>query len=246
MLFQSTLSLRRATGLPELAQAFRDTFQSTLSLRRATTFYSKEEDKHEEFQSTLSLRRATSSDDYKIAAAAISIHALLAESDLALSLHETIQPKFQSTLSLRRATLGQNISQRGYHHFNPRSPCGERPLLPVVTTVFAYFNPRSPCGERLVRHRRHAVLPVISIHALLAESDPRHPAAPAESRDFNPRSPCGERREAEEEFGIKCRFQSTLSLRRATGTFLGIISQASPFQSTLSLRRATFGVHGIN
>ena len=64
------------------------------------------------------------------------------------------------------------VSHLGLNNFNPRSPCGERPLriladmvpavifqstLPVwgATTstlrrysVYCYFNPRSPCGER--------------------------------------------------------------------------------------------------
>ena len=57
-------------------------------------------------------------------------------------------------------------------YFNPRSPCGERPLTESVSpSSLSNFNPRSPCGERRpalwLRRRR---------------------------RDFNPRSPCGERR----------------------------------------------------
>ena len=35
-------------------------------------------------------------------------------------------------------------------HFNPRSPRGERPQLPLHDSARAYFNPRSPRGERLV------------------------------------------------------------------------------------------------
>ena len=58
-----------------------------------------------QFLSTLSLRRAT----FGFAAApqvilAISIHALLAESDLEKALEDTNKKLFLSTLSLRRAT----------------------------------------------------------------------------------------------------------------------------------------------
>ena len=80
----------------------------------------------------------------------ISIHALLAESDAAA-----------------RITAQQVVN------FYPRSPCGERPsqfLGGLLANL--HFYPRSPCGER-----REAFMAlwneyVISIHALLAESDP--------------------------------------------------------------------------
>ena len=82
---------------------------------------------------------------------AISIHALLAESD---SLYmDSVPPasRFLSTLSLRRATR----------------------LFLEIYTLFKNFYPRSPCGERRVVHVAQDPSPGrISIHALLAESDP--------------------------------------------------------------------------
>ena len=40
-------------------------------------------------------------------------------------------------------------SQFFLFHFNPHSPCGERPPSVQVVGVYAiYFNPHSPCGER--------------------------------------------------------------------------------------------------
>ena len=56
---------------------------------------------------------------------------------------------FLSTLSLRRATLKSPIKSHRQKHFYPRSPCGERRML---TDEVNSNN-------------------VISIHALLAESD---------------------------------------------------------------------------
>ena len=104
----------------------------------------------------------------------ISIHALLAESDLR---------------ALPFSAVGR--------YFYPRSPCGERPpsvFLHCTTYLFlstlslrratvwadsppvapADFYPRSPCGERpdIPEHQRRAGR--ISIHALLAESDGVH------------------------------------------------------------------------
>ena len=56
----------------------------------------------------------------------------------------------------------------------------------------------------------------ISIHALLAESDPRALCIVGPSVYFYPRSPCGERRSHYRSSGPLKRFLSTLSLRRAT------------------------------
>ena len=147
----------------------------------------------------------------------ISIHALLAESDMWFICLNTFRPLFLSTLSLRRATCGATGIRRCQENFYPRSPCGERPIT---------ASPLPDGG-------------VISIHALLAESDGFSWA-----------------------FGVSDKeFLSTLSLRRATirGTktpagqgisihallaesdlpALASILQLSLFLSTLSLRRAT-------
>ena len=58
----------------------------------------------------------------------ISIHALLAESDVSIERCNLKEFIFLSTLSLRRATLSLNIMPSGRCHFYPRSPCGERPV----------------------------------------------------------------------------------------------------------------------
>ena len=148
--------------------------------------------------------------------AAISIHALLAESDARLAA----------------------FAQHGAEDFYPRSPCGERrySLRPppargeisihallaesdharvgvaagAVISIHAllaesdvlrqglgswssYFYPRSPCGERQQFGRLCFQRQPISIHALLAESDCAPSITPTASRNFYPRSPCGER-----------------------------------------------------
>ena len=101
------------------------------------------------FLSTLSLRRATLKLGKFEVVIMISIHALLAESDsLRHDIHEALTD------------------------FYPRSPCGER-LLPRVLRRFTlcHFYPRSPCGERPLKLGKFEVVIMISIHALLAESD---------------------------------------------------------------------------
>ena len=101
------------------------------------------------FLSTLSLRRATWHLHCVFIFAGISIHALLAESDLASIFSDGAKELFLSTLSLRRATLQSLLLKVGIFYFYPRSPCGERQ-----------------------RSRGGYITKIdISIHALLAESD---------------------------------------------------------------------------
>ena len=59
--------------------------------------------------------------------------------------------------------------------------------------MFVYFYPRSPCGERRVHYDNYNLHCVISIHALLAESDRALRQLQLALRHFYPRSPCGER-----------------------------------------------------
>ena len=123
----------------------------------------------------------------------ISIHALLAESD---GLSRGIIPnehKFLSTLSLRRATRLSCFSDFRYRYFYPRSPCGERPMRKKIIYILIYFYPRSPCGERLPEERELSSTKYISIHALLAESDIFREGVQWPKLHFYPRSPCGER-----------------------------------------------------
>ena len=78
----------------------------------------------------------------------ISIHALLAESDALRSPRIALMVGFLSTLSLRRATQYQHDRGRGWLHFYPRSPCGERLPTFCIFHQPTDFYPRSPCGER--------------------------------------------------------------------------------------------------
>ena len=123
----------------------------------------------------------------------ISIHALLAESD----------------------GFGAAAGPAACN-FYPRSPCGERPVeqeiailtiaflstlslrratetLIILPEKFDNFYPRSPCGERRSTTLTFPGFGMISIHALLAESDGPGPARLASCFNFYPRSPCGER-----------------------------------------------------
>ena len=104
---------------------------------------------------------------------------------------------------------------------------------------------------------------IISIHALLAESDYIRSIRKGTTSNFYPRSPCGERpRQANQTCRVKISisihallaesdkmhalifanlvlFLSTLSLRRATTISMVLLILLTRFLSTLSLRRAT-------
>ena len=126
---------------------------------------------HTVFLSTLSLRRATTPNSGRTRNTIISIHALLAESDIFNTCCVKPIHAFLSTLSLRRATMWLFNPSTPTSHFYPRSPCGERRVEPFYTTARFYFYPRSPCGERRSQIFLHRATSYISIHALLAESD---------------------------------------------------------------------------
>ena len=168
----------------------------------------------------------------------ISIHALLAESDIEFKLDFINQEEFLSTLSLRRATREAKANEDRYKFLSTLSLRRATPPIQAhrKKTVFLstlslrratcyrlrysapnrHFYPRSPCGERPAFWFFVALKVRISIHALLAESDAVCAVA---------RSPAS-------------RFLSTLSLRRATSLMLYDTSSLI-FLSTLSLRRAT-------
>ena len=144
----------------------------------------------------------------------ISIHALLAESDL-LCLSFFGKVLFLSTLSLRRATRVLEVTRNAHTDFYPRSPCGERPQTARNTSIAGHFYPRSPCGER-PQNRHLTKHPQKFLSTLSLRRATR-------GWTLNINGPI---------------FLSTLSLRRATIT-ITITCIALKFLSTLSLRRAT-------
>ena len=174
-----------------------------------------------QFLSTLSLRRATAGQFCPGRTFQISIHALLAESDRHCA--DTLWFRRHISIHALLAESDQAVPAATPRagHFYPRSPCGERPHFHLYTDlIVSNFYPRSPCGERLQGQCPPGKEPVISIHALLAESD--HSVRPSSCPAY--------------------RFLSTLSLRRATVMYALIFAHSVLFLSTLSLRRATTGI----
>ena len=167
----------------------------------------------------------------------ISIHALLAESDMPVSISGT--PQF---------------------NFYPRSPCGERRTERLAGTWTIYFYPRSPCGERpapvalrltlggflstLSLRRATAIdlytgnAVLISIHALLAESD-KNTLSNVINRSISIHALLAE---SDHPIGVlvrvvKISIHALLAESDPENPMIGV--NKIPFLSTLSLRRAT-------
>ena len=215
-LFLSTLSLRRATGrvssvLPGLE------FLSTLSLRRATSIGTLRTVSVKNFYPRSPCGERPPAGKVRPWASHISIHALLAESDLGNVVAGLRTLKFLSTLSLRRATPFCNAGNSPTANFYPRSPCGERLNCKTAETAKTSF--------LSTLSLRRATFCHTNTFAIITH--------------FYPRSPCGERHIFTDRIIINMKFLSTLSLRRAT---LGVRRRHThnlTFLSTLSLRRAT-------
>ena len=168
----------------------------------------------------------------------ISIHALLAESDLL-----TVVPKGQYKISIHALLAESDEKNSGKQQerrdFYPRSPCGERRQQKEDYKAPVNFYPRSPCGERPVAaHVGRNKLKFLSTLSLrratvqLLRGDSKttlflstlslrratgiETKYPQNTSNFYPRSPCGERRLNLQRLSISCLFLSTLSLRRAT------------------------------
>ena len=190
-------------------------FLSTLSLRRATAANWFGAGSRANFYPRSPCGERLVAEITEVERVAISIHALLAESDQnhsaedlragqflsTLSLRRatpvsqstTLRARFLSTLSLRRATFAKSISVPGFCNFYPRSPCGERHRSCMIQILWHDFYPRSPCGERRSDGKRDptTILFLSTLSLRRATHQPQERDLPAGY--FYPRSPCGER-----------------------------------------------------
>ena len=145
-LFQSTLPARGATAQGQ-THTRRLAFQSTLPARGATRFQIQRRSLN-----AISIHAPRTGSDAKQIdywAERIIFQSTLPARGATWCLSLTGQPfPFQSTLPARGATAGFEISLRGDHDFNPRSPHGERRQGKTHSPDSDNFNPRSPHGER--------------------------------------------------------------------------------------------------
>ena len=180
----------------------------------------------------------------------ISIHALLAESDIEKDLCQIVAD----------------------FHFYPRSPCGERRAPRITPTASRNFYPRSPCGERrgsgvgswprgiflsTLSLRRATGILAISLRIVFAEflstlslrrATYLGAGQSCDVRDFYPRSPCGERQSLGLLGWLRVLISIHALLAESDVSFMLYDTSSLIFLSTLSLRRAThlFASSGVD
>ena len=156
----------------------------------------------------------------------VSIHALLAECDSMPSSILRRGPKFQSTHSLRSATQGfKNWDLFG--GVSIHALLAECDLVGYLRFLVGRVSIHALLAECDQVSFRDASIYEVSIHALLAECDHPNSGVVAGPKSFNPRTPCGVRRTLRRRSHLCGRFQSTHSLRSATGP-QGILERKHP------------------
>ena len=145
------------------------------------------------FLSTLSLRRATNINSSVNTADQISIHALLAESDVSSMLYDTTSLIFLSTLSLRRATNSAYGALDGAS-ISIHALLAESDLLVVLYRILRMLF-LSTLSLRRATHGCYSLrYPAQFLSTLsLRRATSRKSPLMCSIRHFYPRSPCGER-----------------------------------------------------
>ena len=151
-----------------------------------------------------------------------------------------IELGFLSTLSLRRATANDQQGQQARHDFYPRSPCGERPAFDVLAVSALLISihallAESDNGSRRRTYQPNAFLSTLSLRRATISCA----WSASKLGDFYPRSPCGERHPYSV---LLCPLKEiSIHALLAESDQLICVVPASRigFLSTLSLRRAT-------
>ena len=169
------------------------------------------------FQPTLPVRGATDQLDSAFNGPDISTHAPRAGSD-----SFRLNPLVRILISTHAPRAGSDWVERAKSpvrtDFNPRSPCGERPKVPPLSSPLRLFQPTLPVRGATRRCVRTSTsTSSISTHAPRAGSDKR-------SRRCS---------------SIPKRFQPTLPVRGATGARVSPVKARYQFQPTLPVRGAT-------
>ena len=132
------------------------------------------------------------------------------------------QRKHWLSISIHAPLAGCDLQitkiRRVKSNFNPRTPCGVRPMISLWLSLrvkfqsthplrgatqaklysrrpFRHFNPRTPCGVRQGKICIIDVIHDISIHAPLAGCDSHSLDLTSGDMYFNPRTPCGVRQQ---------------------------------------------------
>ena len=134
----------------------------------------------------------------------ISTHAPLAGRDGRPSPHRWSSSSFQPTRPLRGATFLSLMLRRCCAVFQPTRPL-RGATRPALTSIgrFLHFNPRAPCGARpimgLLENRAKLFQPTRPLRGATSKSRQRSLC----NFYFNPRAPCGARRASASSFEVR-------------------------------------------
>ena len=191
----------------------------------------------------------------------ISIHVPRVEDDVRKLDLLRGRGRFQSTSPVWRTTFFNPYTLTLIYDFNPRPPCGGRPLLCTVYSISKLISIHVPRVEDdqadadaqvmadisihvprveddQVQHLQRLQM-LISIHVPRVEDDVVHFFGAFLYKNFNPRPPCGGRLHAGYSVCPGSVFQSTSPVWRTTSRITGR-GAADTFQSTSPVWRTTF------
>ena len=124
-------------------------------------------------------------------------------------------------------------------YFNPRAPCGARPIRRLKGSTPPIFQSTRPVRGATLKAGKITPAQKISIHAPRAGRD-EHDERRRAGRDyFNPRAPCGARPYTLKTTAPSMTFQSTRPVRGATLLYQRERRRGRIFQSTRPVRGAT-------
>ena len=151
----------------------------------------------------------------------------------------TLSLLFQSSRPLRGAT-GAGVRHAQYRAISILAPLAGRDFPAYTPQGWGLnFNPRAPCGARPVQLFQKLMVRHISILAPLAGRDLNTAPSFGAERNFNPRAPCGARRLRKDGAKVVIVFQSSRPLRGATMRSQKRRPKRPRFQSSRPLRGAT-------
>ena len=191
------------------------------------------------FQSTRPVRGATVHVLPGLAVHHISIHAPRAGRDWGMAMISTPSSYFNPRAPCGARPLQGGTPPPSWRDFNPRAPCGARLRMSDFVTVFILFQSTRPVRGATVDGEQMSREVFISIHAPRAGRDSPRSAWPWSCRNFNPRAPCGARPQR----GLHVDLAGDISIHapRAGRDIVCMIKTPpkTAFQSTRPVRGAT-------
>ena len=163
---------------PRLLPQSKSRFLSTPSSRRATGEAARLRARGRDFYPRPPRGGRPNADILSDFLIAISIHALLAEGDYFVRTKRLVKLRFLSTPSSRRATPTKPHYFYVLSYFYPRPPRGGRPTSKAFLAQICLFLSTPSSRRATSQPTSRSTNRPISIHALLAEGDHGHAAAP--------------------------------------------------------------------